>query len=285
MDNSYRRARKPPAPQQSSSDLYSTVVIHDQRNAEQSGGGPSSADIYATMVRKDDDETDDDLLPPLLKRLPKDFGLDPTLNSEADNDRYGGDSSVSGTMIVKNSTSSKAPQYWDRTGKGSYGNAASYRRRFAEEDDEGAGDFSTFVVRRGEENDEEEDEEEMGSGTVVRRTARTARNSGGGGGTMSRAVASMQAVGEIGGKQRKGGAGGMVEDGGSGDGWLRGHGSGKVSTSSIPDSVTKEDPSTKYDLLHELGKLFFKVLAFSIFYTFKWIFAFSGFIGSWSSLL
>ncbi|XP_027097083.1 serine/threonine-protein kinase 1-like [Coffea arabica] len=227
----------------------------------------SSSDIYATMVRKDDVD-DDDSLPPLLKRLPKDFGGDPTLNS--DDDQYDEGASVSGTMIVKTSNSSRPSrppaQFWDRTQKRDYNdNAASYRRRFEEEEEEEEeGNFSTFVVRKGadEDEDEEEEEEEMGSGTVVRRTRRKKSRGGGngsGGGTMSRAVASMQAVGEIGGgfgRQRKsgsGGGGGTVEEGGGGD-RFRGYGSGKVSTSSIPESVTKEDPTTKYELLHELGK-------------------------------
>ncbi|CAH9115022.1 unnamed protein product [Cuscuta europaea] len=65
---------------------------------------------------------------------------------------------------------------------------------------------------------------------------------------MSRAVASMQAVGEIGhARQMKSGSGWAPEED------LRAQGS-KVSSSSIPESITKEDPSTKYELLHELGK-------------------------------
>ncbi|KAL3511032.1 hypothetical protein ACH5RR_030433 [Cinchona calisaya] len=222
------------------------------------------------MFRKEvgddeDDQNDDDSLPPLLKRLPKDFGGDPTLlNSDNyGDDQYDDASSFSGTMIVKTSNSSRAAatrppiQFWDRSD-----NAASYRRRFGDEEEEEEGNFSTFVVRKGvdeveEEEEEDEEDEEMGTGTVVRKTTGRKKSSGGGG-TMSRAVASMQAVGEIGGgfgRQRKSGSGGgmAVEEGGGGD-RIRGHGSGKVSISSIPDCVTKEDPSTKYELLHELGK-------------------------------
>ncbi|CAI9096450.1 OLC1v1032604C1 [Oldenlandia corymbosa var. corymbosa] len=263
-----RRTRKPPPPPQQS-DLYSTVVIHHHKNDENPDErlDPSSAaDIYATMVRKDDDETDDDSLPPLLKRLPKDFGLDPTMNSEDDDagGLFDAASSISGTMIVKKSFNSRGPSFLDRTGKRNFDNAASYRRRYGDEEDDddedgdGVADFGTFVVRKGveeDEDEEEEEEDELGSGTIVRKTARRAGKKSVGGGTMSRVVASMQAVGEIGGKQRKvgGNAGGTAEDG-IGNGRLRGYGSGKVSTSSIPDSVTKEDPSTKYELLHELGK-------------------------------
>ncbi|MCH91039.1 serine/threonine protein kinase [Trifolium medium] len=68
---------------------------------------------------------------------------------------------------------------------------------------------------------------------------RTGGNDGGGcGSTMERAIASMQGVGEFGlGKHRKGSA---VTT--------------KVSRSSIPDSVIREDPTTKYEILYELGK-------------------------------
>ena len=101
-----------------------------------------------------------------------------------------------------------------------------------EEEEDGEG-FSTFVVRSGE--------RESVSGTVVRRT-------GGGdvGSTMSRAVASMQAVGDLGfGKQRKGSGSSQGEEARQ---------LAKMSSSSIPESVTREDPTTKYELLNELGE-------------------------------
>ncbi|XP_009786232.1 serine/threonine-protein kinase 1 [Nicotiana sylvestris] len=239
------RSRKPPPPAKQS-DIYSTVVIHDNdRKAEEKVD--NSSDLYATMVCKDDDVVIDDLnddesLPPLLKRLPKDFG------GGSDDDV----ASISGTMIVKTDRSSKfttpkqhQPQqhtarymsYWDRDEK------SPRRARYEDDDDEDEdeeGKFSTFVVK---------DNDEFDSGTMVRRTIK----SEGVGATMSRAVASMQAVGEIGGIGRQRNRAASEEEGSGGGTTLRPQGS-KVSSSSIPDSVTKEDPSTKYELLHELGK-------------------------------
>ncbi|EPS67952.1 hypothetical protein M569_06822, partial [Genlisea aurea] len=104
----------------------------------------------------------------------------------------------------------------------------------------------------------EEDDDGEGMGTMVRR--------GGGsgeGGTMRKAVESMQKAADVGamghGKMRKsGGVGGDIIHGDRGvaDGiaQMRQFGSGKASSSSIPESVTREDPSIKYELLHELGK-------------------------------
>ncbi|KAJ8548030.1 hypothetical protein K7X08_021266 [Anisodus acutangulus] len=248
------RSRKPPPPATATakqSDIYSTFIIHDNDNDRNKTDGKDNPDIYATMVCKDDDVVDDlnddESLPPLLKRLPKDFGGGGgPIDSVSDDDM----ASISGTMIVKTDRSSKFPtpkqpqqqaarymSYWDRDEK-----SPVTRRRYEEnEDDEDEeGRFSTFVVK----------DNEFDSGTMVRRTVRSGSNEGVGS-TMSRAVASMQAVGEIGiGRQRNRGTGAMSEEEGS---TLRPQGS-KVSSSSIPDSVTREDPSTKYELLHELGK-------------------------------
>jgi len=136
-----------------------------------------------------------------------------------------------------------------------------------ESSDEDEGDFGTFVVRKGRDEEGRDDDEEDGEGGefgtfVVRKTGNRRRendsesvsgtfvrrtSSGGGGSTMSRAVASMQAMGDLGfpGRNRK-----SMEDGSQ----LRQLQS-KMSSSSIPDCISKEDPSTKYILLHELGKL------------------------------
>lgn len=153
-----------------------------------------------------------------------------------------------------------------------------------DDDEEEEGDFGTFVVKKGrndddydeeeeEEEDEDEEEEEGGEfGTfVVRKTARkrrekesedvsgtvvrkTSGGGGGGGSTMSRAVASMQAVGELGfgGRNRKNGGGGsgQLDDVGGQMRQLQ----SKMSSSSIPECIAREDPSSKYELLHELGK-------------------------------
>ncbi|XP_047962489.1 serine/threonine-protein kinase dst1 [Salvia hispanica] len=250
------RARKPPPPK--NSDLYSTVVIHDKDGAASKEPEPG-ADIYATMLYKDDAaEDEEESLPPLLKRLPKDFG-----GGGDDIDDSDDDASISGTMIVKtdrrkssfsgrNSSASSsyskprsvaaAPVWERRSPRGGIGSDEE-----EEEEEEKDGDFSTFVVRRRDEDGEKEDEDE-GMGTIVRKGG-----GGGGGGTMRRAVESMQKVGDIGGM---GYGRGKKSSGGGGDGvgGTRTHGSGKISSSSIAECIAREDPSTKYELLHELGK-------------------------------
>ncbi|KAL3631251.1 hypothetical protein CASFOL_024235 [Castilleja foliolosa] len=241
-----RRPRKPPPPK--NSDLYSTFVVHDDvppRDPEPSS--VSSSDIYATMVYKDD-EDDEESLPPLLKRLPKDFGLGgdgPPYSDDED-----GGASISGTMIVK--TDRRRSNYSGRDVNlpSPYAKPAlerkSPRGKIGKDDydeEENVGDFGTFVVR-GKEDEVEEDEEEEGMGTMVRRGG-----GGGGGGTMRRAVESMQKAGDVGGGRRR-----KSSSGGEGMRQMRQQGSGKVSSSSIPEYVTREDPSTKYELLHELGK-------------------------------
>ncbi|KAG4403216.1 hypothetical protein AAZX31_01G056500 [Glycine max] len=202
-------------------------------------------DIYSTFVVHDDDD-EDSSLPPLLRRLPKDFGGGAPLDYDDDEDEGAGDF---GTMIVKSDRSRQR----DRSSSGVASPAWKARNplnRFGaeddgdEEDDDDGGGFSTFVVR----STVKSGERESVSGTVVRRT------SGGSGGlgvgsTMERAVASMQGMGEFGfGKQRKG-SGSSQNDEGRHQSITT-----KVSTSSIPDSVTREDPTTKYELLNELGK-------------------------------
>ncbi|KVI05450.1 Protein kinase, ATP binding site-containing protein [Cynara cardunculus var. scolymus] len=114
--------------------------------------------------------------------------------------------------------------------------------------------YSTFVVHNDEEDDEaqkqknpkKERESESISGTVVRRTS-------GGMSTMSRAVASMHAVGEGFGKPRKG-SGTPTSSSQDEEGGYSRRQTSKMSSGSIADSITREDPSTKYELLHELGK-------------------------------
>ncbi|XP_054824481.1 serine/threonine-protein kinase 1-like isoform X2 [Prosopis cineraria] len=252
------------------SDLYSTVVVHDgdgddsggnsygKRDQSRSGRNARSSvpedDTYATMVYKDngheEDEDDDSSLPPLLKRLPKDFGGGASMDYEDDPDDDAGDF---GTMIVKTDRSRERNR--SSSPMGSTWNSRKSPLRQAspttglgggdDEDDEGDEGFSTFVVRKTASSSERESV----SGTVVRRTSGGA--GGGGivtGSTMERAVASMQASGELGfGKQRRG-SGPMQNDEG------RQSIGTKVSSSSIPESVTREDPTTKYELLNELGK-------------------------------
>ncbi|CAA3028882.1 serine threonine- kinase dst1 [Olea europaea subsp. europaea] len=252
---SSRRARRPPPPK--NSDLYSTVVIKDDAASKELDPDPKSSDIYATMVYKDDVvEDEEESLPPLLKRLPKDFGGGGYDVGDSDDDDLGGSSS--GTMIVK--TNRKRSNYTERnvflpyakprsTGMPTWDKRSPESKNVKEEN---VGDFSTFVVRGRQEKDEDEDEDEVEEGefgTVMRSGG---AGGGSGGGTMRRAVESMQKVGEVGmrgnGRPRKSGGGSNSE--GIGQTQV----SRKMSSSSIPDSVIREDPFTKYELLHELGK-------------------------------
>ncbi|KOM45858.1 hypothetical protein LR48_Vigan06g116400 [Vigna angularis] len=243
-------------------DIYSTFVVHDDEGDDddgvetnrrrKSGGAQPHEDPYATMVYKDNGRDDDDdeysSLPPLLKHLPKDFGGGAPLDYDDDDDDDAGDF---GTMIVKSDrrrhndrpSSSLASPPW----KSRSSSQASPMNRFGEGEDDGdeeddSGGFSTFVVR----STVKSGERESVSGTVVRRSS---GGSGGVGSTMERAVASMQGMGDFGfGKQRKGSGSSQNDEG-------RHHSiTTKVSTSSIPESITREDPTIKYELLNELGK-------------------------------
>ena len=232
----------------------------DERNRRRSKARSNEPeeDLYATMVYKDngheEDEDDDSSLPPLLKRLPKDFGG----GAPMDDDDFDEDSGDYGTMIVKTdrsrnrnwSSSTSSPSMGSTwKAKGTPLRQRSPMKRVSsgnddgddDDDNDGDGGFSTFVVR----STVRSSERESVSGTVVRRT------SGGSGGigtgsTMERAVASMQGVGEGFGKQKRG-SGSLQGDEG------RFSLTTKISTSSIPESVTREDPTTKYELLNELG--------------------------------
>ncbi|XP_015895182.3 serine/threonine-protein kinase 1 isoform X2 [Ziziphus jujuba] len=243
-------------------ELYSTVVIHDdddddggsdreQRRRKPKGSGQDE-DLYATMVYKgdgrDDEEEDEDeaSLPPLLKRLPKDFGGGAPMDffDDDDGDEEGNDF---GTMIVKTGRnrnrsrdgSSSSSSYARRSQFSAFSDSKplSPRKRADleddddDEDDDGGDGFSTFVVRPGDRG--------LLSGTVRRATGPES--------TMDRAVASMQASGELGfgGRQKRGSGSSQGEE-------FRQQ--TKISCSSIPDSVTKEDPTIKYELLNELGK-------------------------------
>lgn len=243
-------ASRRPRATQPKPDLYSTVVIHndddDDTDQEQRRRKPKSSekdeDLYGTVVYKgdgrDDEEEDEASLPPLLKRLPKDFGGGAPMDFFDDEEEEEGNDF--GTMIVKadrNRPRNRASSSFTRR---SHYSAFSDSRQESpgkravsddNEDDDG-GAFSTFVVRPG-------DRESL-SGTVVRRRTTTDAGS-----TMDRAVASMQAVGELGfGKQRRGSGSSQVEEPRQ---------TTKISSSSIPDSVTREDPTIKYELLNELG--------------------------------
>ncbi|KAI4314070.1 hypothetical protein L6164_027012 [Bauhinia variegata] len=259
MDQSSYRTRKSRA----KSELYSTVVVHDDEEEDvydkrrKSRSTEPEEDLYATMVYKDngneEDEDDDSSLPPLLKRerLPKDFGGGASMDYDDDLQEDAGDF---GTMIVKTRQRNRSSSFSPSMGstwkaRSSPYMQASPRKKVAsevdeEEDDDGDDGFSTFVVR----STTTSSERESVSGTMVRRTSGGSGGTIGTGSTMERAVASMQAVGERGlGKQRKG-------SGSSQNEVSRQSIAAKMSSSSIPESVTREDPTTKYELLNELGK-------------------------------
>lgn len=263
MDQTASSRRTRPAPQRP--DLYSTVVIHNDDDDD--GGGtdrerrrrkPRSSekdeDLYGTVVYKgeggdEEEEEDEASLPPLLKRLPKDFGGGAPMDFDDEEEEEGNDF---GTMIVKTDRNRPRSRASSSSTRRSHYSAFSDSRQESprkrpdsdldSDDDDGGSGFSTFVVRSGN--------RESLSGTVVRKTA------AGAGSTMDRAVASMQALGELGfGKQRRGSGSSHVEEPRQ---------STKISSSSIPDSVTKEDPTVKYELLNELGGFLFISLQCSL---------------------
>lgn len=257
MDQTASSRRTRPTPQRP--DLYSTVVIHNDDDDDDGGTDrerrrrkPKSLerddeDLYGTVVYKgdggdDEEEEDEASLPPLLKRLPKDFGGGAPMDFDDEEEEEGNDF---GTMIVKTDRNRPRSRASSSSTRRSHYSAFSDSRQESprrrpdsdsdSDSDDGGGGFSTFVVRSGN--------RESLSGTVVRKTA------AGAGSTMDRAVASMQAVGELGfGKQRRGSGSSHVEEPRQ---------TTKISCSSIPDSVTKEDPTVKYELLNELGGFLF----------------------------
>ncbi|XP_050237052.1 serine/threonine-protein kinase 1 [Mercurialis annua] len=240
------------------SDIFSTFIVHDSNREPESkpddttNTNTNTNDIYATMLYKgggyqnddknrqyDDEEEDEDFLPPLLKRLPKDFGGGDPLDDDVEED------ADFGTMIVKKTVRSRPPTPSSSSFSSTASRKPNYNSNFGnfngdsegdeDEDEEGEG-FGTFVVK---------------SGTVVKKTGRPVES----GSTMGRAVASMQAIGDLGfGKQRKGGGTGLASSFRGGEEVRLQQQHSKMSSSSIPDSLTKEDPTTKYELLNELGK-------------------------------
>ncbi|KAJ6357212.1 hypothetical protein OIU78_005147, partial [Salix suchowensis] len=233
------RTSKPP----NKSDIYSTVVIHNSDSDSDSESKFKPDDnSYATMLykgvgeynRKNDDvdveeEEDEESLPPLLKRLPKDFG-----GGDDDDD----EDADFGTMIVKAGRGRHQNQPWS-----SSSSIAPPRKPHSAPFTE----FESQINDIGDNSDGDDDGREEFGTYVVKSTV--VRRSGSGGSTMGKAVASMQASGELGfGKERKG-IGFLGEEGKQ-----HRHQQSKMSSSSIPESVTREDPTTKYELLNELGK-------------------------------
>ncbi|CAK7326221.1 unnamed protein product [Dovyalis caffra] len=219
------------------SELYSTVVIHNSDSDSEPKSKPDDNNIYATMLYKgggendDVEEEDEDSLPPLLKRLPKDFG-------GGDEDELDADF---GTMIVKTDRG----RDWNQSWSSSSSIAPPRKPRSAP-----FAEFESRINDVGNSSDGDDDEgEEFGTFVVKSTVLRRSSSGGGGGSAMGKAVASMQASGELGfGKERKGS--GLLGE----EGKQHHQQQSKMSWSSIPESVTREDPTTKYELLNELGK-------------------------------
>ncbi|CAN6292558.1 unnamed protein product [Urochloa humidicola] len=271
----WSRSRKP--------DVYSTFVVHgdDEDDDVRRGGG------HATGA--DDDEEDPSSLPPLLQRLPKDFG---GASFDDDEDPYSSDpddASLSATVVVKRGAPASA--------RSPFLDLRRSSPRAAEEDP-----YSTFVVhstaRSGVASSSPGESvsgtfirrsggssspRESVSGTFIRRTGSPSSPRDSVSGTFIRRTGSPSSPHESfsGTFIHHTSGGSSPHEAASGGGG--GFGSSfwspavehseelrqpsplmqqqqqqnsrrKPSVSSVPDSVTREDPSTKYELLHELGK-------------------------------
>ncbi|KAK8963766.1 Mitogen-activated protein kinase kinase kinase 2 [Platanthera guangdongensis] len=186
---------------------------------------------YTLGSADDHDEVDDSSLPPLLQRLPKDFDDAAVFDDEDDEEDTGASASgISGTFIVKRDHPSRSPSSARRPIRSPF---RSSPRASSESDDA----YSTFLVRSTSMSRGTLSPRESLSGTFVRKTGDG--ESGSGFPFMTEAVKNMRAAsdGEDGRQQEP-----------------RQHLRRRTSVSSIPDCVNREDPTTKYELLHELGK-------------------------------
>ncbi|XP_020583817.1 serine/threonine-protein kinase dst1 [Phalaenopsis equestris] len=215
------------------SDIFSTVVIHgDDGSDPEIASVPSHGPSMGT-VGDDGDEVDASSLPPLLQRLPKDFDDAAGYDDDYEED-MGASSELSGTFIVKQDRPSASPHSARRPLRSPFFdfNRSSPRAR-SEPDDA----YSTFVVRSTTRSRGALSPRETLSGTFVRKTGLD--GAGFGSSFMSEAGESMKAASE--------GDEGRLHEPGQ-------HLKRRASVSSVPDSVNREDPTTKYELLHELGK-------------------------------
>ncbi|KAI0501121.1 hypothetical protein KFK09_016064 [Dendrobium nobile] len=215
-------------------DLFSTVVIH--------GDDVSDPEVTSLLTHGSDlgigcddgEEMDAASLPPLLQRLPKDFDDAAGYDDDDEEDSGASSSGISGTFIVKRDRPSASPHSARRPLRSPFLDLNRSSPRASSEPDDA---YSTFVVRSTSRSRGALSPRESLSGTFVRKTGRY----GGGFGSpfMSEAVESMKAASEWdAGKQHE----------------RRQHLNRRASFSSVPDSVNREDPTTKYELLHELGK-------------------------------
>eukprot|EP00252_Welwitschia_mirabilis_P020642 TRINITY_DN5098_c0_g1_i1.p1 TRINITY_DN5098_c0_g1~~TRINITY_DN5098_c0_g1_i1.p1 ORF type:complete len:845 (-),score=180.37 TRINITY_DN5098_c0_g1_i1:386-2920(-) len=247
-------------------DIYSTVVIHD----ESEDSNNAKDDIYSTMIYKD--QEDSTALPPLLRSLPKDFGggeveddmystfvvkpefappLPPPPSSSSFSGRYTGSrkaplSRVSGSRrnSLKKEEKKDAhaedpfPPFPTRSPRS--GNDSVYSTMIEKDDVYSTmimkDDIYSTMIKKDDQysNTIMEKEEEDDFSTVVKKGRHEFSSN------IEKAVESMQNDISAASKRK-----GLAAKGDS----------KKRSTSpSVPDDVIREDPSTKYELLNELGK-------------------------------
>ncbi|GJM96658.1 hypothetical protein PR202_ga13520 [Eleusine coracana subsp. coracana] len=269
----WSRSRKP--------DVYSTVVVHGDDDEDPRGGGRP-----APGVEDDEEEEDPSSLPPLLQRLPKDFG---GASFDDDDDPYSSDpddASLSATVVVKRSAPASTSAYsrspfldlrrsspraseddpystfvvhsTSRSG-GSPREFASgtFIRRSGGSTSPRESVSGTFIRRTGRPSSPRESI----SGTFIRRTGSPSSPAESYSGTFIRHTGSDSSPRESG----PGGGGGFgssfwtpaveqLEERRQPSPLMQEQLRRKPSVSSVPESITREDPSTKYELLHELGK-------------------------------
>lgn len=226
------------------SDLYSTFIVHDDAADDDRRRRPDSdADIYATMVYKgdggeDDDDEDSASLPPLLQRLPKDFGA-----AVGDEEEDVGD--LSGTFIVHEGRPRSPAAAMLRAVNSPARGRPSPRSR----PPMGAEDpYSTSLARTAAGRSRLGSPRESLStwGTMIRRTGGVGYYS------TSRGEKSEDGWSGFSGEASLGEEGPKLPR--------------KVSVSSIPESIAKEDPSSKYELLNELGQLLLHNLGYFFYF-------------------
>ncbi|KAL5217356.1 hypothetical protein ABZP36_018040 [Zizania latifolia] len=249
-------------------DVYSTVVVHGGDEGDEARGGHALAE--------DDDEEDPSSLPPLLQRLLKDFGGGASFDE--DDDPYSSDlddASLSATVVVKRG----GPASTSGSSRSPFLDLRRSSPRAAEHDP-----YSTFVVHGTARSGGTSSPRESASGTFILRS---------GGSSSPRESASntfIQRTGSLSSPHESfsgtfirhtSGASSPRESASGGGGfgssfWSPAVGQAeehrqpspllqqqhqqqqysrrKASVSSVPESIAREDPSTKYELLHELGK-------------------------------
>ncbi|KAL5759351.1 hypothetical protein ACOSQ2_018189 [Xanthoceras sorbifolium] len=196
------------------SELYSTVVIHDDDDDEDDYDAESKNGRF--YAANDDLQND---------AIGEDDDSLPPLLKHLPKD-FGGAAPVDddedgdfGTMIIKTKTRTQNKNNRNKSSSVIINKPFSDFKRTEDDDDDN--DFGTFVVKSSERESES-----------VRRRSGGYEDS-----TMGRAVASMQRFSSNSSLQAE-----------------EARQQCKISSSSIPDSVTREDPTTKYELLNELGK-------------------------------